>query len=30
VVFIGVGEVDAALLKGPEEVHELETRMTED
>ena len=24
-VFIGVGEVDAALLKGPEEVHELET-----
>ena len=25
VVFIGVGEVDAALLKGPEEVHELET-----
>ena len=30
VVFIGVGEVDAALLKGPEEVHELETRMAED
>jgi hypothetical protein len=30
VVFIGVGEVDAALLKGPEEVHELETRMSED
>ncbi len=30
VVFIGVGEVDAALLKGPEEVHELETRMVED
>jgi amino acid transporter len=30
VVFIGVGEVDAALLKGPEEVQELETRMAED
>ena len=30
VVFIGVGEVDAALLKGPEEVQELENRMTED
>ena len=30
VVFIGVGEVDAALLKGPEEVHELEQRMAED
>jgi Amino acid permease len=30
VVFIGVGEVDAALLKGPEEVHELEKRMTDD
>jgi hypothetical protein len=29
-VFIGVGEVDAALLKGPEEVHELEQRMTDD
>src|ERR1700674_3161265 len=29
VVFIGVGEVDAALLKGPEEVHELEKRMTD-
>jgi amino acid transporter len=30
VVFIGVGEVDAALLKGPEEVKELEERMLED
>jgi hypothetical protein len=30
VVFIGVGEVDAALLKGPEEVKELENRMIED
>src|SRR5258705_7453524 len=30
VVFIGVGEVDAALLKGPEEVKELEHRMIED
>src|SRR5713101_3042882 len=30
VVFIGVGEVDAALLKGPEEVKELENRMFED
>jgi hypothetical protein len=30
VVFIGVGEVDAALLKGPEEVQELEKRMAED
>ncbi|HYR79430.1 MAG TPA: amino acid transporter, partial [Candidatus Dormibacteraeota bacterium] len=30
VVFIGVGEVDAALLKGPEEVKELENRMVED
>ena len=30
VVFIGVGEVDAALLKGPEEVQELENRMAED
>ena len=30
VVFIGVGEVDAALLKGPEEVHELEKQMTDD
>ncbi len=30
VVFIGVGEVDSALLKGPEEVQELERRMTED
>ena len=30
VVFIGVGEVDAALLKGHEEVHELENRMSED
>jgi hypothetical protein len=30
VVFIGVGEVDSALLKGPEEVQELEQRMLED
>ena len=30
VVFIGVGEVDAALLKGAEEVHEVEMRMAED
>jgi amino acid transporter len=30
VVFIGVGEVDAGLLKGPEEVRELENRMIED
>jgi amino acid transporter len=30
VVFVGVGEVDAALLKGPEEVKELENRMIED
>ncbi|MDO8431398.1 MAG: APC family permease [Candidatus Binatus sp.] len=30
VVFIGVGEVDSALLKGPEEVQELEHRMAED
>jgi len=30
VVFIGVGEVDAGLLKGPEEVRELENRISED
>jgi hypothetical protein len=30
VIFIGVGEVDAALLKGPEEVRELENKMIED
>jgi amino acid transporter len=30
VVFVGVGEVDSALLKGPEEVAELERRMVDD
>ena len=30
VVFIGVGEVDSALLKGPAEVRELEQRMADD
>ncbi len=30
VVFIGVGEVDSALLKGPKEVQELEERITGD
>jgi amino acid transporter len=30
VVFIGVGEVDSALLKGPDEVHALEQRMIDD
>ncbi len=30
VIFVGVGEVDSALLKGPEEVKQLEERMAED
>jgi amino acid transporter len=30
IVFVGVGEVDSALLKGPEEVQELERRMIDD
>ncbi len=30
VVFIGVGEVDSALLKGPKEVKELEERIADD
>ena len=30
VVFIGVGEVDSALLKGPEDIHELEKRLADD
>ena len=30
VVFIGVGEVDSALLKGPKEVKELEQRVADD
>jgi amino acid transporter len=30
VVFIGVGEVDSALLKGPDEIHELENRLAAD
>jgi amino acid transporter len=30
VIFIGVGEVDSALLKGPEEVKALERRMSDD
>jgi amino acid transporter len=30
VVFIGVGEVDSGLLKGPEEVKELEQRIADD
>jgi amino acid transporter len=30
VVFVGVGEVDSGLLKGPEEVKQLEQRMAED
>jgi amino acid transporter len=30
VVFVGVGEIDSGLLKGPEEVKQLETRMAED
>jgi len=30
VVFIGVGEVDSALLKGPKEVNELEQRVADD
>ena len=30
VVFISVGEVDAALLKGPEEVRQLEQEITDD
>jgi len=30
VVFIGVGEVDSALLKGPREVRELEQRIADD
>jgi amino acid transporter len=30
VVFVSVGEVDSALLKGPEEVHALEKRVADD
>ncbi len=30
VVFIGVGEVDSALLKGAEDIHELENRLAAD
>jgi amino acid transporter len=30
VVFVGVGEIDSGLLKGPEEVKQLEARMAED
>ncbi len=30
VVFVSVGEVDSALLKGPEEVRQLEQQITDD